>query len=219
MPASWLAAAGIGGNLLTGIMGSNAAGTASGQEVGALQQGLGTVQNMYGTTQGNFQPYMAAGTNALGGLQSLLGLTPGGPGAAATLASMPGYQFTLGQGMSAINDGASAQGMVQSGNTLRALQQFGQGLAGTTYGNYVNQLGNMSNAGLSATGTLGALSGNASSTMAQLLSGIGAARAAGTVGSSNALAGGITGALNTVGSMPWGNGTNNGTDGMPPWGY
>ena len=52
----------------------------------------------------------------------------------------PGYQFRLEQGMKAIQAGQAAQGNLLSGGGAKELQQFGQGLAGDDYGNYLEQL-------------------------------------------------------------------------------
>ncbi len=80
-----------------------------------------------------------AGVNQLG---NLLGLNGAGGNATAlqTLQNTPGYQFQLDQGDNAINAQAAATGMNASGNQALALSKFNQGLAGTTYNNYVSQL-------------------------------------------------------------------------------
>ena len=72
----------------------------------------------------------------------MLGLNgpAGSQSALANLQTMPGYQFTLGQGNNAINAAAAANGTLNSGNQAIALQNYGQGLAQQNYGNYVNQL-------------------------------------------------------------------------------
>ena len=48
--------------------------------------------------------------------------------------------------------GAAASGMARSGAALQAEQQFGSGLANTTFGNYFNQLQQLSGNGLTAAG-------------------------------------------------------------------
>jgi hypothetical protein len=57
-----------------------------------------------------------------------------------TLENTPGYQFQLQQGDASINAAAAANGTLNSGNQMLALSNYNQGLAGTTYNNYVNQL-------------------------------------------------------------------------------
>lgn len=52
----------------------------------------------------------------------------------------PGYQYQLDQGISAIDRSAASQGMLQSGNTMKEVQQYGQNLANQEYGNYIDSL-------------------------------------------------------------------------------
>lgn len=54
----------------------------------------------------------------------------------------PAYKFRFNQGVEAVNRGAAGAGQLNSGNRLLALQEFGQGLASTEYGNeYARQFG------------------------------------------------------------------------------
>lgn len=48
----------------------------------------------------------------------------------------PGYQFRLDEGMKAIERGAAARGRVDSGETMKALQQYGQSLAAQDFENF-----------------------------------------------------------------------------------
>lgn len=109
------------------------------------------------------QPYNLAGQSALPQLQKLLGINtgPGGAMGAATDASTnantlaalqatPGYQFTKQQGLEATTNKAAAMGLLGSGNTLQALDQFGSGLAQQTYQGQVANLQNLVNTGQGA---------------------------------------------------------------------
>ncbi len=58
----------------------------------------------------------------------------------------PGYQFQMNQGLSAIQRQAAATGTSLGGNTLREMQTYGQGLAGQSYQQYIQNL--MSQAGM-----------------------------------------------------------------------
>lgn len=69
----------------------------------------------------------------------------------AVLPNLPGYQFQLGQGINAASGSAAANGMLHSGNTLSAIEQFGQGLA-SSYGNtYFNQLSQLAGTNIDPT--------------------------------------------------------------------
>lgn len=99
-----------------------------------------------------YQPYVDAGKSATGMYSNALGLNGAGGNAAATDAFQtgPGYQFALDQGTQAALRGASAAGMLNSGNTLTALSQYGQGLANQEYGSWLDRLSGLSTQGLSA---------------------------------------------------------------------
>jgi hypothetical protein len=51
----------------------------------------------------------------------------------------PGYQFRMDQGTSALQNSAAARGGLKSGNTLKALMEYGQNLGSQEYGNAYNR--------------------------------------------------------------------------------
>ena len=206
------------GSLLGGVFGANASGKAASagqqgaqQAIKSIQQGQQTSQNFlnneWSGTQGNFNPYLSLGSTSANNLQGLLnqGFT------APTLAQAeqtPGYEFTLQQGTDAINKNAAANGTLNSGNTGVALENYGQGLASTTYQQVYNNalqsyLANLqgltggTQIGEGATSTLGYLGGQAvnqnsninmggAAEIAQQQNNAAAARASGYLGSANA---------------------------------
>jgi len=135
----------------------------------------------------------------------------------------PGYEFTAQQGSKGILEGAAAAGGEISGGTLKALDQYNTNLANTTYNTVYNQALSNYGANLStwqaqqsaqqqaysqllspvalgqgaATSLTGA-SNQAASTVASLMSSIGASQAAGTIGSANAINAGISGASSSI---------------------
>ena len=62
------------------------------------------------------------------------------------LEQSPGYQFSLQQGLNAVNASGAAR-LLNSGATIKAATSFGQGLAQSTLGDYLNQLGGIANLG------------------------------------------------------------------------
>jgi len=128
-----LAGQGIAQPLLN--QGANAIGSGYGQGYQDIQnsyaQGLAPLQQNYATSQ-----------QGVGALNNLLGL--GGPGgnasALAQLQNMPGYQFTLGQGIQNTDRNQAAMGALNSGNTDKAIADYTTGLAQQNYQNYVGNL-------------------------------------------------------------------------------
>lgn len=134
----------------------------------------------------------AAGTaqqGTQGQISALLGTNPGGVPAAQTgfnnYLNSTGYQFQQQQGDQALTGSAAAKGLVGSGGTAKALTQFGQGLAGQSFNNYLTNLQGLNtsqqntvNAGVTASGQVGQAGtqggGNAAQ---QTASGIGGATA------------------------------------------
>lgn len=126
-------------------------------------------------------PYSATGASANSRLSDLLGTSsntgaegygsltkPFTPG---DLTQDPGYKFQLDQGNQALQRQAAATGRLDSGASLKAAQQFGQGLADSTYNNAFNRnlqqnqqiggaLSGASGAGQNAATSLGTIYGN-----------------------------------------------------------
>lgn len=118
--------------------GSAALTTAAGQANNALTTN-------FGQAAGAFQPLAAAGSAGTNQLLAALGI--GGPGGAAggnaitqLLQNSPGYQFQMDQGAQNVLRNGAQTGTLASGGTLNALQTQGQGLANSTYQQYINNL-------------------------------------------------------------------------------
>lgn len=124
-------------------LGNNIINTGEGRSEGALNSAIGA-----------YQPWVTSGGAANTMYSNALGLNGADGNATATGAFQagPGYQFAMDQGTQAALRGASAGGMLNSGNTLTALTQFGQGLANQEYGSWLDRLSGMSSQGLSAAG-------------------------------------------------------------------
>ena len=108
----------------------------------------------------------------------------------------PGYEFTLGQGLDAINRRRAAGGMLNSGNADIDAITYGTGLANQTYGDWQNRLAGLISPELAA--TQGAASGRAGvdSQIASLYGtdaanrvGVAGNVAQGTAGANSAIAG------------------------------
>ena len=221
-----IVAAGIGaaGSITSSVIGANAAGNAASQQTNAENQALQFQQQVYGTQQANEAPYVSAGQTSIGNLMGQLQNGTFGAGSnptftaptAAQAAATPGYQFTLQQGERGVDAGAAARGGALSGGAIKASDQYAQGLASTTYGQTFNQslaayqanlanqaqefgqestVAQLGQQGISAVGNAGT---GAATNVGNIMSQIGNAQAAGTVGTANAINQGIGGATNAV---------------------
>lgn len=138
-------------------------------------------------------PYAETGGNALARYADSLGLTTPEAQQEAfdTFTETPGYQFQLNEGLGAIDKSAAARGGLFSGNTLRAAQEYGQGLASTEFGNYLARLSELVRGGQSAAAGQGAAGIQAGTATAGGIRGSANALAQGAYGVSNAITGGI----------------------------
>ncbi len=113
---------------------------------------------MYREAVAREQPWVTAGTAAVGqiaGLEGLPGYTPVDP--TATLKATPGYNWLLGQGVTARDLSAASRGLALSGAQQRGLTDFGQNLAQTyAWTPYMNTLQNLSQWGQAGAALQGA---------------------------------------------------------------
>jgi len=113
-----------------------------GQASGLYQQGRDALTSNYAAGLKPFESLSTLGTNGANAYGDATGAN-GASGYANAVNSFqqnPGYQFALNQGLQSIDRGAASRGMVTSGNTLNAEQQYGTGLANQNYQQYVQNL-------------------------------------------------------------------------------
>lgn len=70
-----------------------------------------------------------------------------------------GYQHQFSQGQEAITTSNAARGLLNSGETLKRLTTFGQGLAAQSFQNYLANVAGVANLGLGAAGTISGAGG------------------------------------------------------------
>jgi len=198
----------VGGAMLgSAYMSSQAAGKAADQYANAANQGLAYNQAMFGVVNDQNTPYRTLGEKGAKTYGELMdsGYLTKQPSMDDLTRLMPNYQFGLSQGLGQFNAGVNAAGGLVSGNAIQGGQQFAQGYAGNALTDAFNQfqvnrsnvasnVGAATGFGLNANQiTAGAASG-AGSNATNLLSSIGNAQAAGTMGQANA----YSGALNNL---------------------
>lgn len=79
-----------------------------------------------------------------------------------------GYQFRVGQGMNAVNSGYAGKGTLQSGAALKAINDYGQGMATAEFGNYLNALGNQQSLGMQGASALAGVGSNYANSMGNI---------------------------------------------------
>lgn len=147
---AWLAGAAVSG--VGSILGGNAQRKAAKLADRRLQEGRDYAINKSGLSN-----FAGAGTAANDTAAGLLGV--GGDPAQSQAAfdnylNSTGYRFNLAQGQNAITGSAAARGLLKSGATAKALTKFGQNIGSSYFNDYLNQVGNVANRGLSAADSL-----------------------------------------------------------------
>lgn len=172
------------------------------QQTGYRAAGGNALANIGALSTGQYQRYDEAG-NPVGEAQTGTGYLQQRFTPEEFAKSMdPSYQFRLQQGEEATRRQANLAGGQIGGNTLKSLQDYSQGLASTEYanafnrfqterGNIYNTLASLAGLGQTSLGQTGAQSVAAGQNIGNAIQAGGAAQAAGIVGSTNAITGGV----------------------------
>jgi hypothetical protein len=186
-------------------MSSDAASDAASQANAQNQRGLDLQREMLDEQRRLSEPYRQAGLTGQNRLMELLGLG-GNTGAAGygqysrdfgmqDFQQDPGYQFRLGEGLKAMGHRAGARGGLISGQTMKGMEDYRQGLASQEYGNAFNRyqtnrqnqlapLGSLMSSGQAAAvgqaGQAGQYGANASNMLSQMGVNTGGATLAGS---------------------------------------
>lgn len=196
---SWVAAAVVGSSLVSGYMGGKAAKDAARIQAESADRAAMMQKEMYEQGRTDLAPYREQGYAALKDIQGMKPFLTQSFADQQAIAPYldPSMAFRMQYGTQATERLANVGGGAISGNTLRGLTEFGQGLASTEYGNAFNRaqteraniyntLANIAGMGQGAVNT-GVGTGQAlGQSLAGLTTGAGAAQAAGVVGQANA---------------------------------
>mgnify|MGYP003648873227 CR=1 FL=1 len=232
-----LASAGSGASsyLLPGAMvanaliGSNAAKSAANTQADAQQRALDLQAQQYQQQRTDLQPFVSAGVGAQNQLLTYLGLPGGTQGAdfgkyakdfgMSDFTTDPGYAFRLAEGQKALDRTAAARGGLMSGGALKAATRYGQDMGSQEYSNAFNRyqtnrsnqlapLGSLLSSGQASATNQASAAGNYGTQAGQGITNIGAANAAGTVASSNAMGNALGQYLNYTSSQDLANAIN-----------
>ena len=186
----FLVPAGIG--LGTAYIAANASGNAARTAAGAADRSAEAQLAMFQQNREDMAPYREAGGRGLSRFEGSLG---------PSFQESPGYQFAFDEGRRAIDQNASARGMLNSGSRLQALTRYGQGMANQEFGNYQNRLAALSGIGQSATGQTAQMGQQTAANMGQAYMQGGQAAAQGQIGQANAILGGVNQGIGLYGLM------------------
>jgi hypothetical protein len=193
-----MVAAAIAGSAAIGAVGSIASGSiaSSGQQAAANTQ-----SQAMAAEQAMAQPFVNMGQGTGNELTAELqsgALGQPAPTDLSQIANMPGYQFTLNQGLLSTQNAAAARGLGVSGAALMGAANYSTGLAQSNYQNYFSDYwANQQNrynmlAGITGMGANAAV--GAGTNLGQTAAALGNAQA----GAANALAAGTTGVSNSL---------------------
>lgn len=185
------AVVGAAGSALSASQQKKAASRAGDAQSAAAYAQMEQQQAQFDKIRELLQPYVNTGTNANAALGNLLGLGGAGSqqGAIEQLKQSPLYTSQLQAGENAILQNAAATGGLRGGNTQMALGRFAPALLASTIQNQVQNLGGLSNQGLTAAGGVSSGLGNLANANAASLGNIGQAQAGSALAAGNAFSG------------------------------
>lgn len=128
----------------------------------------------------------------------------------------PGYQFRMDEGNRAITGNRAASGMLQSGDTLRALQRYGQDYASNEFNTQLNQLFSVAGLGQTAQGQQNALGSNYAANVGNNLINQGNVLASSYANQGNIWQNAL-GNLGGYAAYQWGNTANPSNSSRPAW--
>jgi hypothetical protein len=185
---SWIAAAVVGSAVVGGVVQSKAANKAADAQTQSAQAGIAEQNRQFDAMQALLQPYVGAGTTALGQQAALIGV--GGQqaqaDAIAALQQGPEFAALTQQGENAILQNASATGGLRGGNTQAALAQFRPQVLSSLIEQQYNRLGGLSSMGQNAAAGVGNAGMQTGNNISNLLQQQGAAQAGGALATGQA---------------------------------
>ena len=194
--AALIGGATLGSSVIGGLFGQSAAN----KQAKAAREAQALQLRMFNESREALSPYMNAGRGATASLAQLYGIDPatgnvtGQPfpeGSLEAFRRSPDYEFARQEGQRGLEFTAAGRGALRSGNTLRDLTTFNQGLATQNFGNYRGALQQLAALGQGAAGSLAGNSTAVSQGVAGNINQAGAARASGDAAWGNALGGGL----------------------------
>lgn len=157
--------AALGGGLLSGGLSAWGSNKGADAMADAIEQAVFLQQKQMQLAKDQFTPYADAGRTSLGQYQQNIGNQPTYQNTLANLVNDPGFRFRLQQGQQTLENSAAANGNLLSGATLKDLMGYAQGMASqegqaayardfNAFNNTQNQLANLMQSGMNASGQI-----------------------------------------------------------------
>lgn len=196
----------------TAVLGAAGSYFGASKQEDAAKANAAAELGMYQQTQQNLEPYRALGAEGTSRLRDLMGINRGQAldmnaplvrrFGMQDFQQSPAYQFNLQQGQMAIDKAANARGGLYNPATLQDLAKYSQGMASNEFqnaynmynqdqGNLWNRLYSLSGMGQNAATQTGAFGAQATQNAAGWMGQGANAGAAGIMGATNAITGGI----------------------------
>lgn len=161
---------------------AGAANDATAAQSAAAAAALAEQQRQFNIQQANEAPWLQAGKGALTQLGQL------NSGDMSSFHESPDYQWTLSQGIGALDKSAAARGNLGASGYGADLTNYAQGLASTQYGNYYNRIASLAGLGQTAVQGANQSSQNFANQSSNIYGNLGNAQASGYVANGNAWA-------------------------------
>ena len=190
MPWGVVAAAVIGGAIQ-----ADAAGDAADAQSDAARASGARSDRQYADTQRNLQPYMDAGTTALGQYSAV------NAGDYSNFMNSPDYLYAVQSGTQALDRGAAAGGGLWGGGADADRIKLGQGLATQNLGTYMQRLMGIAGLGQNSAVSLGQFGAQNVTNQGNALMGAANAQAQGSINTANAYNNAINSAVQGYGNM------------------
>lgn len=227
---TWVAAAVIGGSVISGAMGasasrdaasrqSDAADRASELQAQANRESLALQKEMFDKQVSLQEPFRQNGLTAQNQLMALMGGKMGRGFTAEDFQQDQGYQFRMQQGMDGVQNSAAARGGLLSGATLKALQKYGQDFASNEYQNAYNRFNTDNTNVFNRYASIAGQGQTASNAIGSAAAGYGSGASNTMMNGANAIGSNIMGAGNAQaaglvgGANAWGNALSSGING------
>lgn len=193
-----------GAVVVSSAIGSSAAKGAAKTQAAAADRAAELQNEQFQQTRQDQMPWLKAGEQALNKLIPMTDYTKFGM---SQFQQDPGYAFRLSEGQKALDRSAAARGGLISGGALRAATRYGQDMGSQEYQNAFNRyqiernaqlapLQSLAGVGQTTAAQLGQTGAANAANVGNLITGAGAAQAAGQIGQANAITGGLGTYLN-----------------------